>query len=716
MKQRRFSHLKAARLFLPAASLGLSGAVSCPVTTLGLALPLGLATFSGCALAADEKATPAIETFPLDGGVLTGARAQTTERGLQVDFGNREAWPNITWKAGEKSWDWSRHEALVLTLENPGTEPVSFHVKINDVGTDGKGNAVQLSGMAAAGKTERFYVSLLPRSVRSRSGMRVLPPLSAEYGTLIGTGIEPNNVRALQIFRSNPKETATLVISSITIEGPAPQVNLDALVDKYGQYTRADWPGKVKTDTDLATQKDAEAKLVPPTGTNGKLSQWGGFTDAPRQKATGFFGTAQVNGRWWLVDPDGYLFLSTGIDVVRPVGATIVENRESMFSWLPAAGDPLEAYFGRENNRKTYNFLQANLHRKYGKLDDEAFAALSARRMKSWGFNTFGNWTPETYGQTARYPYAANVGIRGNYATVPGHRGHKMPDPFDPAFAAAVDTQIAAKAQVVKNDPACMGYFVDNELPWGMPKIDDEHFVLARGAMNLDAKAPAKAAFLELLRGKYTTVEALNKAWNTQYASWDVLSAPVNLPGTARTAAQRQDFADYLTLFADRYFQTVSSAIKKHAPNHMYLGSRFAYWFTEEAVRSCAKYADVLSFNIYGWNPATYQFTRELGKPSLVGEFHYGATDRGMFTGNVNVKTQAERGASYAAFVKAMLSEPNWVGCHWFQLYDQPTTGRAQDGENFNIGFLSITDTPYMELITAAREANSHTYRWHTGQ
>ena len=38
------------------------------------------------------------------------------------------------------------------------------------------------------------------------------------------------------------------------------------------------------------------------------------------------------------------------------------------------------------------------------------------------------------------------------------------------------------------------------------------------------------------------------------------------------------------------------------------------------------------------------------------------------------------------------------IGTHWFQWLDQPATGR-NDGENYNIGFVDVTDQPYAELV-----------------
>jgi hypothetical protein len=98
-------------------------------------------------------------------------------------------------------------------------------------------------------------------------------------------------------------------------------------------------------------------------------------------------------------------------------------------------------------------------------------------------------------------------------------------------------------------------------------------------------------------------------------------------------------------------------------------------------------------------------------KPVIVGEFHFGALDRGMFhTGLVPTADQADRAAHYAAYVLGALAHPAFVGTHWFQYGDQPTTGRG-DGENYQIGLVDIADTPYPETIRAVREVGTMMYR-----
>ena len=48
------------------------------------------------------------------------------------------------------------------------------------------------------------------------------------------------------------------------------------------------------------------------------LSQYGGLL-ACRAKATGFFYPAKRDGRWWLVDPEGRLFIHRGVVSVSPL-------------------------------------------------------------------------------------------------------------------------------------------------------------------------------------------------------------------------------------------------------------------------------------------------------------------------------------------------------------------------------------------------------------
>jgi hypothetical protein len=263
-----------------------------------------------------------------------------------------------------------------------------------------------------------------------------------------------------------------------------------------------------------------------------------------------------------------------------------------------------------------------------------------------------------------------------------------------------------------KDDPWCLGYFVENELPWsGWGGGPAEQYALPIGVLASAGALPSKAGFARLLQSRYSSVSALNTAWNISLASWnDMSNRAVTLPSRL-TSACVADLGAFLKEFADRYFSIVSADLKRFAPNQLYLGCRFASRPTEVVI-TAAQYCDVVSFNIYNrsLDPNTWAFTGTLGKPCLIGEFHFGALDRGMFhPGLVQAQDQADRGRAYQEYLQSVLALPTFVGCHWFQYSDEPLTGRF-DGENYNIGMVSGTDTPYAELVAAVRQIQSGIY------
>jgi hypothetical protein len=174
------------------------------------------------------------------------------------------------------------------------------------------------------------------------------------------------------------------------------------------------------------------------------------------------------------------------------------------------------------------------------------------------------------------------------------------------------------------------------------------------------------------------------------------------------------DLAAFTRRFAEAYFRIVAEALRRHDPDHLFLGSRFA-WQTAEAVEACARWCDVVSFNRYRRSIAEddeWARFHALGKPALIGEFHFGSVDRGLFwEGLVGVGREEERGPAYAHYLRSVANNPDFVGAHWFQYVDEPLTGRTLDGENGHVGFVTVADLPYKGLVAAAREANQAVLR-----
>ena len=132
-----------------------------------------------------------------------------------------------------------------------------------------------------------------------------------------------------------------------------------------------------------------------------------------------------------------------------------------------------------------------------------------------------------------------------------------------------------------RNDPYCIGYFVDNELSWGGGDTPQSRYALALGALNLPITAPAKAAFVAQLKHDYPTIAALNTAWNVNLASLQDLAAPFK-PATINDTMSA-DLQKFSRAFALKYFTVVRDELRKVDANHLYLGCRFA-WRSPEAV------------------------------------------------------------------------------------------------------------------------------------
>jgi hypothetical protein len=367
-------------------------------------------------------------------------------------------------------------------------------------------------------------------------------------------------------------------------------------------------------------------------------------------------------------------------------------------------GDRGRAIKGHYTGRspECFSFAGANLLRKYGADWRQVYADFVHVRLRSWGLNTIGNWSDEGTRLLRRTPYVDTVSS-GSAKKIEGSEGYwgKFPDPFDPSFRNGLRASLQSKLRKSAGDSWCVGYFSDNELSWG------DEVSLAAATLQSPPEQAAKRAFIADLKQKYGEVPSLNTVWQTAYSSWDSLIESRKTPDLKKAA---NDLTAFYSRMAEEYFRVVRDEIKQTAPNQLYLGCRFA-WVNPRAAAAAAKYCDVVSYNLYRRGVAAFAFNGGADVPLIIGEFHFGALDRGMFhTGLVPVASQAERATAYTEYVRGALRHPQFVGCHWFQYMDQPTTGRVLDEENYQIGFVDIADTPYPETIDASRQLGRKLY------
>lgn len=698
-----------------------------PVTLSSLAVALLAVVQAWTALSAAELAF-FDQQFDLKNVTTQDATVSETTgdtgRALRVVTGQRQQWPGVTVRAPEGRWDLSSHGQVEVRLRNSGTNDVRVNCRVDNPGADGTKNCVTDSLTLAPGKSGVLKVSLKRvgdgKLGGKLFGLRGYPVTPGGPGT-----VDPKNITQLLLFVNKPVVSHTFEVVDIRATGTYTQPTASVtdadpffpFIDTFGQYKHRDWPGKVHSLAELSERRAAEAKELAAQPGPQAWDKYGGWADGPLFAASGFFRVEKHRGKWWLVDPDGRLFWSHGIDCVRMLDATPIDERAEWFESFPggpngelpgflSSGYALKGHYAGRSP-KTFSFAGANLRRKYGPDWRQEYSGVIHRRLRSWGLNTIANWSDENIRLMRRTPYTDNVSSRGakNIEGSDGYWG-KFPDVFDPSFEAGVRRSMAGRKGRSAGDPWCLGYFSDNEMSWG----DDTSLALA--ALKSPPEQAAKKNFITDLQAKYGAIARLNAVWGTKHDSWDALLQSREAPDKKKAHA---DLTTFYTKAAGQYFRIVRDAIKAVAPNQLYLGCRFA-WVNDRAAIAAGKYCDVVSYNRYERTVANFKYPGD-DKPLIIGEFHFGALDRGMFhTGLVPVENQAARAQAYRDYVEGALRHPQFVGTHWFQWQDEPTTGRVYDEEDYQIGFVDIADTPYRETIEASRRIGMQLYKMRLGK
>jgi hypothetical protein len=372
-----------------------------------------------------------------------------------------------------------------------------------------------------------------------------------------------------------------------------------------------------------------------------RLSPYGGLASR-KIEATGFFHTQKIDGQWWLIDPDGCLFISVGL---CSVNHSSVDRKK------------LPVKFGNEEN----------------------WAIQTGGMLKKYGFNTLGCWSDwQTFRPTyQRMPYTPRWNFMATYKNrrdkKNGQRGYPnlcMPV-FDPEFEEFCDRH-ARQLAATKDDPWLLGHFSDNELPF-RPDALTNYLALP------ESDTGHKAA----------------KEW------WQAHSRTLG-----RKKITAEDKASFMEYLARRYYSTVSSAIKKYDPNHLYLDSRVHGRTIKPPVFRGAKgLVDVMTVNYYHrWSAEQERLSMWVeysGVPFIVSEWYAQSLkkpDTDASGAGFRVKTDADRGLFYQNLVLGLLENTGCVGWHWFKY--------GGDGDGFHKGIVSREYEPHTDILKLMGEIN----------
>ena len=525
----------------------------------------------------------------------------------------------------------------------------------------------------------------------------------------------------------DPAQTSFTIRFEDLAKGEAAPVLPRQIVDRFGQTTQKDFPGKIKSEDELRQDVARQSKyfqaLKPaPRDIYGGLP---GSREALGLKKTGFFHIEKIRDPQAakkrtadglipvMVDPEGNLFFQNGVCSLGGAGDsyTFIEGRRDIYESLPTEDKFKSSYI---DGGTAFSFYAANWARKNGKpWSNEEFMAQTVERLRRLGFNSegaFSGWTQAS--KKAQFPRVGFLPF-DDLETIPDSGG--VFDPFAENSAQKLDTLFAQKLAGDNADPLIIGHFGGNEQAFeNIPKV----------VPGLDEKSGAKRRLVALLRDKYLDIGKFNAAWEMKEAakSFDELSQ-TRLFVTTKAAGE--DVNALFGLLMEAYYKQVADAYRKHCPNHLLLGNR---WLTSTAnndavVRAGGKYLDVLSVNYYtdAFEPAFLQRIHTLsgGRPILLSEWHYGSTESGLSGGARQVKDQRERGLAYRNYVEQAAALGFVVGQEWFSYVDQPLTGRwfqKYEGEKGNIGLVNVADRPYEEMLSQATQANANVYQVLLGQ
>ncbi len=179
-----------------------------------------------------------------------------------------------------------------------------------------------------------------------------------------------------------------------------------------------------------------------PVSSLAQLGTYGGCLDQ-KVEASGYYYTKQIDGTWYMVDPEGYLFYTVGITSVEKGGGIN----------LPAD-------------------------------------------LKQWGINALGNWSDESI---TGLPFCPRFTFLQGFKNTSTYRKELFNEDifpvFDPGFESWVDAQAKAFVAPYVTNPWVLGYHTDNELRFHYVDISkfltlpetDAHYIAAKNFM-LDRK------------------------------------------------------------------------------------------------------------------------------------------------------------------------------------------------------------------------------------
>ncbi|MEM6471059.1 MAG: beta-agarase [Planctomycetota bacterium] len=342
----------------------------------------------------------------------------------------------------------------------------------------------------------------------------------------------------------------------------------------------------------------------------------------------GVFKLAEIDGRTWLITPQGKPFFAHGI--------THTTNRS---------------------------------------LSDDYSTV--AKACKDLGFNSYGYGCPDEL--KTDMPYVEGR----NYVPISTYRGKggsfRFIDIFDPSVQQRLTQQVKQTCLQNRNNPNLIGYYWTDLGAWPLKNSVGKNWV--DFIRDLPADAHGQKVYAEFL-----------KTWKGE-------------------DAEARDIA-FLRLIAREYFRVMGAANKKHDPDHLIFGDRFAFnTIVPGVLQELVPWVDAIAIQPNfqpGFPKANYQEIHELtGKPILICDFAIRFKDGDKKIRGWNLQEDARSaGVEYAKYIHAALETPYIIGAFWCNPVD--STGAFNKSGGLKQGLFGDGLTPRPGLAEAVTELNRH--------
>ena len=479
------------------------------------------------------------------------------------------------------------------------------------------------------------------------------------------------------------------------------------------------------------TVSSPKSSVMAQTTPDPGLDEYGGWKGLQGHNTTGHWTVELIGDRYWFITPDN--------NVLWDLTCLQVDGGES---WQYS---PLLKY------SPTY---LGNLAKYGGDLN--AWNAAAPERLLNLGFSAI-----DYPGHPILAGMNVLVGLDHGYyqewnsdeMNVPllnGTDPRKFPDVFDERFRLLWHRTCQQNLYSLRGNSHVIAVNLGGELNW------HGGYSAQRKTPDMFIEAPRTYACKQwwvntFLKGRYASVQALNTAYGTTFASWDDLLDCSSIPDNTKYPAIVADKLDYTEAIAGQYYLVMTTEVSKILPDVLIFSERWGDWndtpstmpYNERIWKMAGKYCDVVSLQGYvnlsvqeEENQVVTRYAVAAGRPLMVTESSSFANDTAMRPvlggGPVSDWTQMDRAKRYVDSmkwiynfsVKGVGGNPTPVhvimGRHWYKWYDDPPLGvsdfTGNSGEYQNWGIHDNQDEAYVPFADVMATVNKQSYAITTRQ